>query len=74
MKIYNIGSLNIDYVYTVDHFVSAGDSSFDVPMLLAADTAFCPKSLELPEKNSITKLDEKGFSDEMLQRVLNLNI
>lgn len=26
MKIYNIGSLNIDYVYTVDHFVSAGET------------------------------------------------
>lgn len=63
-----------DYVGEENHFVSAGDSSFDVPMLLAADIAFCPKSLELPEKNSITKLDEKGFSDEMLQRVLNLNI
>jgi len=26
MKIYNIGSLNIDYVYTVDHFVTAGET------------------------------------------------
>ena len=26
MKIYNIGSLNIDYVYTVDHFVAAGET------------------------------------------------
>ncbi len=26
MKIYNIGSLNIDYVYSVDHFVSAGET------------------------------------------------
>ncbi len=26
MKIYNLGSLNIDYVYTVDHFVSAGET------------------------------------------------
>ena len=24
MKIYNLGSLNIDYVYSVEHFVSAG--------------------------------------------------
>lgn len=26
MKVYNLGSLNIDYVYTVDHFVSAGET------------------------------------------------
>ena len=26
MKIYNVGSLNIDYVYTVDHFVAAGET------------------------------------------------
>lgn len=26
MKIYNIGSLNIDYVYGVDHFVAAGET------------------------------------------------
>lgn len=26
MKIYNIGSLNIDYVYNVEHFVSAGET------------------------------------------------
>jgi len=26
MKIYNLGSLNIDYVYNVDHFVTAGET------------------------------------------------
>lgn len=26
MKIYNLGSLNIDYVYTVEHFVTAGET------------------------------------------------
>ncbi len=26
MKIYNLGSLNIDYVYKVDHFVTAGET------------------------------------------------
>lgn len=26
MKLYNLGSLNIDYVYTVPHFVSAGET------------------------------------------------
>jgi len=26
MKIYNLGSLNIDYVYAVEHFVSAGET------------------------------------------------
>ena len=26
MRIYNLGSLNIDYVYDVDHFVSAGET------------------------------------------------
>ena len=26
MKIYNLGSVNVDYVYSVDHFVSAGET------------------------------------------------
>jgi len=26
MKIYNLGSCNVDYVYTVDHFVAAGET------------------------------------------------
>ena len=26
MKIYNLGSLNIDYVYAVEHFVTAGET------------------------------------------------
>lgn len=26
MKVYNLGSLNVDYVYAVDHFVSAGET------------------------------------------------
>ena len=26
MKIYNLGSLNIDYVYSVEHFVTAGET------------------------------------------------
>ena len=26
MKIYNLGSFNIDYVYAVDHFVVAGET------------------------------------------------
>ncbi len=26
MKIYNLGSLNVDYVYSVDHFVAAGET------------------------------------------------
>ena len=31
MKIYNFGSLNIDYVYSVEHFVTAGET---LPFLL----------------------------------------
>ena len=34
MKIYNLGSLNIDYVYTVDHFVSAGETLPSEKMLV----------------------------------------
>lgn len=60
------------YVGADEHFVAAGDSDFDVPMLLAADTSFCPESLVLPDRESITKLPEKGFSDMMLQRVLEI--
>ena len=31
--------------YPKDHVIAAGDSAFDVPMLLAADYAFAPESL-----------------------------
>ena len=59
-----------EYVGEENPFVAAGDSDFDIPMLLAADASFCPNDLVLPERESITKLPEKGFSDAMLQRVL----
>lgn len=61
-----------NYVGKEHMFVSAGDSSFDVPMLVAADMSFCPDSLEVPEQSSIIKLEEKGFSGVMLQKVQNL--
>ena len=32
MKIYNLGSLNVDYVYEVDHFVCAGETLSSVGM------------------------------------------
>ena len=31
MKILNFGSLNIDYVYSVDHFVRAGETLASIP-------------------------------------------
>lgn len=61
-----------DYVGQENAFLAAGDSDFDVPMLLAADTGFCPKSLTLQERENIVKLEDKGFSDEMLQKVLEV--
>lgn len=61
-----------NYVGENTSFVAAGDSDFDVPMLLAADYGFCPESLVLPEKESIVKLANHRFSDEMLRRVLEL--
>lgn len=61
-----------NYMGGKDSFVAAGDSDFDIPMLLAADYGFCPESLVLPQKESIVKLANHGFSDEMLKRVLEL--
>lgn len=61
-----------NYVGADNYFVSAGDSDFDIPMLLAADTGFCPESLIFSGKENIIKLPNKKFSDEMLQRVLEL--
>lgn len=60
------------YVGEDNRFIAAGDSWFDAPMLLAADTAFCPESLAVPERESIIKLAEHRFSEEMLQRVLSI--
>lgn len=60
------------YVGEDNRFIAAGDSCFDKPMLLAADTAFCPESLAVPDKASIIKLAEHRFSEEMLQRVLSI--
>ena len=61
-----------DYVGQENKFIAAGDSDFDVPMLLAADKGFCPKGLKLPERDYIVKLADKGFSDKMLQKVLEV--
>lgn len=60
------------YVGENNYFIAAGDSGFDVPMLLAADTAFCPESLEVSDKENIVKLAEHRFSEEMLLRVMNM--
>lgn len=63
------------YVGEEQQFIAAGDSSFDVSMLMAADTGFCPENLEIPEsaeKESIVKLPDNRFTEEMLQRVLCL--
>lgn len=61
-----------DYVGQKNKFIAAGDSDFDVPMLLAADKGFCPEGLKLPERDYIVKLADKGFSDKMLQKVLEV--
>lgn len=64
-----------NYVGEEHSFIAAGDSSFDVSMLMAADTAFCPENLAIPEdadKENIIKLPDNGFTEEMLQRVLCL--
>lgn len=61
------------YIGGEQQFIAAGDSSFDVSMLLAADTAFCPEHLNIPEstgKGQVVKLPQHRFTEEMLQRVL----
>lgn len=60
------------YVGDDNFFIAAGDSHFDESMLFAADTAFCPESLKVPDIQSIIKLAEHRFTEEMLQRVLSL--
>ena len=60
------------YVGEDNSFIAAGDSCFDEPMLLAADTAFCPESLKIADIQSVIKLAEHRFTEEMLQRVLSL--
>ena len=61
-----------NYVGKEHSFLAAGDSYFDIPMLFTSDKGFCPESLDISEKEHIEKLNEKVFSDAMLQRVLAL--
>ena len=56
--------------YPKDHVIAAGDSAFDVPMLLAADYAFAPESLAEPLQAQQQKQlipDKQLVSETVLQ-------
>lgn len=61
-----------NYVGQEHSFFAAGDSYFDIPMLISSDKGFCPESLNISEQEHVEKLGQKVFSDVMLQRVLEL--
>lgn len=52
-------------------FIAAGDSYFDVPMLLCADIGLCPDTIEKKMPSSVLKLDRDMFTEEILDYVLN---
>jgi hydroxymethylpyrimidine pyrophosphatase-like HAD family hydrolase len=51
-------------------FIAAGDSKFDIPMMLAADVGLCPEGLEFEKRTSIHSFARKHFTEELLQYVL----
>jgi len=61
----------------IEYVVCAGDSEFDIPMLLEADVAFMPKDLddELMAKhtNKIIFSSDTIFSDEILSKLVLLS-
>ena len=70
MKIYNLGSLNIDYVYNVDHFVTAGEtlSSKNMKIFPGGKGLF---PLGKPQIKSLNKGAIIGDNGEMLLNVLS---
>ena len=62
---------NKDYISDV-HIIAAGDSGFDIPMLMAADIGLAPKGLaeEAELSESITVMPgEKLFAEEVLEYI-----
>ncbi|MDE6314456.1 MAG: HAD hydrolase family protein [Lachnospiraceae bacterium] len=66
-----------EYVGTEHKILAAGDSDFDIPMLLAADTGYCPEDLlkkmqELEREpiEHIVGFPKEMFCEEMLRSVL----
>ena len=58
MKILNFGSLNLDYVYSVDHFVAEGET-----IGLSID----PDAIHIMKKSEFSGMfgDYSSFSDEL---------
>lgn len=60
----------------IEYVVCAGDSEFDIPMLLEADLAFIPQDLDnelmKEQTNKIISGSSAIFSDEILTKLLHL--
>lgn len=54
-----------------DCVISAGDSDFDRPMLLAADMGMCPEGLFAEKQENIFQYDRASFTDQMLHTAEN---
>ena len=54
LKIYNIGSINIDYVYAVEHFVSAGETLSSQSLFVFPGGKGLNQSVALAKAASIT--------------------
>ncbi|MBE6035762.1 MAG: HAD family hydrolase [Clostridiales bacterium] len=58
-----------DYIGGSHHFMAAGDSKFDIPMLEAVNVGMCPESLEVPVRTAIKKFRRETFTEDMLSFV-----
>lgn len=58
------------YIGEEHTILAAGDSLFDIPMLLAADRGYCPDTLQMPKSSHILSFPKECFSYEMLKDVL----
>ena len=74
MKIYNLGSLNIDYVYSVEHFVGAGETLASQNMQIFAGGKGLNQSVALSRAGSVVVHGAiLGRDGEFLKQTLSDN-
>lgn len=63
------GIVAADRGFATDRIIAAGDSEFDIPMLLAADYGYCPEGLMVQEEKHIKAFPSAEFCWGMLREV-----
>ena len=67
MKIYNLGSLNIDYVYSVEHFVCAGETLASKDMNIFAGGKGLNQSIALAKAGAAESIPYMNEVNEKFQ-------